>query len=100
MVYRHKSKMGFVSSVHGNEGFVRPRKHVVQVEASIQSAIRMTVDLMPHQMKNLGAGRYDVCMVLQSNLKLKRMQDDVNEVISFGLCIELFTSFLFRLIML
>ena len=68
MVYRRKSRMGFVSSVHDNVGFLRPRKHVVQAEASMQSLIRMNADLMPHQMKSLGAGRQDVRMVLPSEL--------------------------------
>ena len=76
--------MGFVSSVHGNAGFLRPRKHVVQAEASMQSVIRMNANLMPHQMKSLGAGRQDVRMVLPSELNWKRMQEDVNEVTAFG----------------
>ena len=45
--------------------------------------VRMNANLMPHQMKSLGAGRQDVCMVLPSELNRKRMQEDVNEVISF-----------------
>ena len=35
MVYRRNFRMGFVSSVHGNAGFLRLRKHVVQAEASM-----------------------------------------------------------------
>ena len=84
MVYRRKPRMDFVSSVHGNAGFLCPRKHVVQAEASMQSVSRMNVDLMPHQMKSLGAGRQDVHMVLPSDLNWKRMQEDMNEVISFA----------------
>ena len=84
MVYRRKSRMDFVSSVHGNAGFLRPRRHVVQAEASMQSVMRMNADLMPHQMKSLGASRQDVRMVLPSELNWKRMQEDANEVISFG----------------
>ena len=50
----------------------------------MQSVIRMNADLMSHQMKSLGAGRQDVCMVHPSDLNWKRMQEDVNEVISFA----------------
>ena len=39
MVYRRKSRMGFVSSVNGNARFLCPCKHVVQAEASMQSVI-------------------------------------------------------------
>ena len=87
--------MGFVSYVHGNVGFLRPRKHVVQAEASIQSVIRMNADLMPHHMKSLGAGRQDVHMALRSELNWKRMQEDVNDVIFFG-----FYGFVFLLLLL
>ena len=84
MVYRQKSRMDFVSSVHGNVGFLRLRKHVVQAEASMQSVIRMNADLMPQKMKRFGAGHQDVRMVLPSNLNWKKMQEDVNEVNSFA----------------
>ena len=70
--YQHKSRMDFVSSVHGNVGFLRPRKHVVQAEASMHFVIRMNADLMPHKMKSLGTGRQDVRMVLPSELNWKR----------------------------
>ena len=57
-----------MNSVHGNAGCLRPRKHVVQAEASMQFVVQMNADLMPHQMKSLGVGRQDVCMVLPSEL--------------------------------
>ena len=88
MVYRRKSRIDFVCSVHGKVGFLRPRKHV-QAEASMQFVIRMNADLMLHKMKSLGVGRQDVRMVLPSDLNWKRMQEDVNEVISFT-CVPLF----------
>ena len=92
VVYQHKSRMDFVSFIYGNVGFLRPRKHVVQAEASIQSVIRMNANLMPHQMKSLGASHYNVRIVLSSDLNWKRMQKDVNEVISFGFCGSIFSS--------
>ena len=87
--------MDFVSFVHGNAGFLRPCRHVVQAEASIHSVIQMNADLMPHQMKSLDVGRQDVRIVLPSELNWKRMQEDVNEVISFG-----FSGFVFILLLL
>ena len=50
----------------------------------MQSVSWMNADLMPHQIKILGAGRQDGRMVLPSELNWKRMQENVNEVISFG----------------
>ena len=35
MVYRRKSRMDFVSFVHGNIGFLHLCKHVVQAKASM-----------------------------------------------------------------
>ena len=58
----------------------------------MHSVIRMNADLMPHQMKSLGAGRQDVRMVLPSKLNWKRMQEDVNEVISFDFSSSVFSS--------
>ena len=52
----------------------------------------MNADLMSHQMKSLGGGRQDVRMVLPLDLNWKRMQEDVNEVISFGYCGSIFSS--------
>jgi hypothetical protein len=77
--YKQESKRRCRIIPHQNKGSQKQQAPMIQAESNIQFLIEQCVDVMLHQMKDIGNGRQDVCLFLPDTWRtMGECSDQVN----------------------